>query len=153
MNLSGPELEPVSPTLAGRFSTTEPQGKPSFPPLTCSTDNCSWTCMEGWINMRLFCRHGWLVVFLETTVMSRIAECKHSTVSRIQRWLPDYTLSSLKDFLSDQCREIKENNRIGKTRYLFKKIRDTKGIFLAKIGPIKNGNVMDLAESENIRKR
>ena len=58
-----------------------------------------------------------------------------------------------KDFLSDHYKEIEGNNRIGKTRDLFKKIRDTKGIFLAKIGPIKNRNVMDLAESENIRKR
>ena len=58
-----------------------------------------------------------------------------------------------KDFLSDQCKEIKENNRMGKTRDLFKKIRDTKGIFHAKIGSIKNRNCMDLTEAENIKKR
>ena len=58
-----------------------------------------------------------------------------------------------KDFLSDQCKEIKENNRMGKTRDLFKKIRDTKGIFHAKIGSIKDRNDMDLTETEDIKKR
>ena len=51
-----------------------------------------------------------------------------------------------KAFLSDQCKEIEENNRMGKTRDLFKKIRDTKGIFHAKIGSIKYGDCMDLTE-------
>ena len=58
-----------------------------------------------------------------------------------------------KAFLSDQRREIKENNRMGKTRDLFKKIRDTKGIFHAKIGSIKDRNVMNLTEAEDIKKR
>ena len=58
-----------------------------------------------------------------------------------------------KAFLSDQCKEIKENNRRGKTRDLFKKIRDTKGIFHAKIGTIKGRNGMDLTEAEDIKKR
>jgi len=58
-----------------------------------------------------------------------------------------------KDFLSDQCKEIEENNRIGKTRDLFKKIRDTKGIFHAKMGTIKDRNGMDLVEAEDIKKR
>ena len=49
-----------------------------------------------------------------------------------------------KAFLRDQCKEIEENNRMGKTRDLFKKIRDTKGIFHAKMGTIKDGNSMDL---------
>ena len=53
-------------------------------------------------------------------------------------------------FVSDQCKEIEENNRIGKTRYLFKKIRDTKGTFHAKMGSIKDRNCMDLAEAEDI---
>ena len=52
-----------------------------------------------------------------------------------------------KAFLSDQCKEIEENNRMGKTRDLFKKIRDTKGIFHAKMGSIKDGNGMDLTEA------
>ena len=55
--------------------------------------------------------------------------------------------------LSDQCREIKENNRMGKTRDLFKKIRDTKGTFHAKMGPIKDRNGMNLTEAEDIKKR
>ena len=58
-----------------------------------------------------------------------------------------------KVFLSDQCKEIEENNRMGKTRDLFKKIRDTKGTFHAKIGSIKDRNGMDLTEAEDIKKR
>ena len=57
-----------------------------------------------------------------------------------------------KAFLSDQWKEIEENNKIGKTRDLFKKIRDTKGIFHAKMGTIKNKNGMDLTEAEDIKK-
>ena len=56
-------------------------------------------------------------------------------------------------FLSNQCREIEENNRKGKTRDLFKKIRDTKGTFHAKMGSIKDRNGMDLTEAEDIKKR
>ena len=58
-----------------------------------------------------------------------------------------------KAFLSDQCKEIEDNNRMGKTRDLFKKIRDTKGTFHAKMGSIKDRNVMDLTEAEDIKKR
>ena len=57
-----------------------------------------------------------------------------------------------KAFLSDQCKEIEENNRTGKTRDLFKKIRDTKGTFHANLGTIKDRNGMDLTEAEDIRK-
>ena len=57
-----------------------------------------------------------------------------------------------KAFLSDQCKEIDEKNRRGKTRDLFKKIRDTKGIFQAKMGTIKDRNGMDLREEDNIRR-
>ena len=57
-----------------------------------------------------------------------------------------------KAFLSDQCKEIEENNRMGKTRDLFKKIRDTKGTFHAKMGSIKDRNDMDLREAEDIKK-
>ena len=57
-----------------------------------------------------------------------------------------------KDFLSDQCIEIEENNRMGKTRDLFKKIRDTKGTFHAKIGSMKDKNGMDLTEAEDIKR-
>ena len=58
-----------------------------------------------------------------------------------------------KPFLSDQCKEIQENNRMGKTRDLSKKIRDTKGTFHAKIGSIKDRNGTDLTEAKDIKKR
>ena len=58
-----------------------------------------------------------------------------------------------KAFISDQCKEIEENNRMGKTRDRFKNIRDTKGTFHAKMGPIKDRNGMNLTEAEDIKKR
>ena len=58
-----------------------------------------------------------------------------------------------KDFLSDQCKEIEENNRMGRTRDLFKEIGDTKGTFHAMMGTIKDRNGMDLTEAEDIKKR
>ena len=58
-----------------------------------------------------------------------------------------------KAFLSDQCKEIEENNRMGKTRDLFRKIRDTKGTFHVKMSSIKDRNGMDLTEAEDINKR
>ena len=58
-----------------------------------------------------------------------------------------------KAFLHDQCKEIEENNRMGKTRNLFKKIRDTKGTFHAKMGSTKDRNCRDLTEAEDIKKR
>ena len=59
----------------------------------------------------------------------------------------------MKAFLSDQCKEIEEKNRMGKTRDLFKKIRDTKGTFHAKMGSVKDRNGMDPTEAEDIKKR
>ena len=61
--------------------------------------------------------------------------------------------SDRKAFLSDQCKEIEENNRMEKTRDLFKKIRDIKGTFHAKMGSIKDRNCMELMEAEDIKKR
>ena len=58
-----------------------------------------------------------------------------------------------KVFLSDQCKEIEENSRMGKTRDVFKKIRDTKGTFHAKMGSIKDRNGMDLTEAQDVKKR
>ena len=58
-----------------------------------------------------------------------------------------------KAFLSDQCKESEENNRMGKTRDLFKKIRDTKGTFHAKMGTIRDKNDIDLTEAKDIKKR
>ena len=72
--------------------------------------------------------------------------CLNSEFQRIAR-------RDKKAFLSEQCKEIEENNRMGKTRDLFKKIRDTKGIFHAKMGTIKHRNSMDLTEAEGIKKR
>ena len=63
------------------------------------------------------------------------------------------TRRNKKAFLRDQCKEIEENNRMGKTIYLYKKIRDTKGTFHAKMGSIKDRNGMDLTEAEGIKKR
>ena len=62
-------------------------------------------------------------------------------------------LKRKKAFLSDQCKEIEENNRMGKTRDLVEKIRDTKGTFHAKMGTTKDRNGMDLTEAEDIKKR
>ena len=62
-------------------------------------------------------------------------------------------LQGEKAFLSDRCKEIEENNRMGKTRDLFKKIKDTKGTFHAKMGTIKERNGLDLTEAEDIKKR
>ena len=67
--------------------------------------------------------------------------------------LQKITRRDKKAFLSDQCKETEENNRIGKTRYLFKKIWDTKGTFHVKMGSIKNRNGMDLTEAEDIKKK
>ena len=70
-----------------------------------------------------------------------------------KRW-QEYTEELYKKaLLSDQCKEIEENNRMGNTRDLFKKIRDTKGTFHAKMGSIKDRNGMDLREAEDIKKR
>ena len=77
--------------------------------------------------------------------------CRHKNID-----LPEFRRIARRDkkaFLSDQCTEIKENNRMGKTRDIFKKIRDTKGTFQAKMGLIKDRNGMDLTEAEDIKKR
>ena len=67
--------------------------------------------------------------------------------------VPKIARRDKKPFLSNQCKEIQENNRMGKTSDLFKKIRDTKGTFHAKMGPIKDRNGLDLTEGEDIKKR
>ena len=66
--------------------------------------------------------------------------------------VPKNSKRDKKAFLSDQCKEIEENNRMGKTSNLFKKIRDTKGTFHVKIGSIKDRNAMDLTEAEDIKR-
>ena len=66
---------------------------------------------------------------------------------------PEVARRDKKAFLSNQCKEIEEKNRMGETRDLFKKIRDTMGTFHAKMGAIKDRNGMDLTEAEDIKKR
>ena len=66
---------------------------------------------------------------------------------------PCLVISAKNAFLSDQCKETQKNNRMGKARNLFKKIRDTKGTFHAKMGTIKDRNGMDLKEAKDIQKR
>ena len=76
-------------------------------------------------------------------------EVKFSLEAEFQR----IARRDMKAFLSNQCKEIEENSRMGKTRDLFKKIRDTKGTFHAKMGSIKDRNGMDITEAEDIKKR
>ena len=76
-----------------------------------------------------------------------------SRVNQLCVYIYSFSLSDKKAFFSDQCKEIEENNRMGKTWDLFKKIRDTKGTFHAKMGSIKDRNGMDLTEAEDIKKR
>ena len=83
----------------------------------------------------------------------REAKGKGETEIPFECRVPKNCKERLENFLSDQCKEIEENNRMGKNRDLFKKIRDTKGIFHAKIGSIKDRNGMDLTEAEDIKKR
>ena len=92
---------------------------------------------------------------------SHIAEKRREAKSkggkeRYTHWKAEFQRIARRDkkaFHSDQCKEIEENTRMGKTRDLLKKIRDTKGTFLAKMGTIKNRNGMDLTEAEDIKRR
>ena len=85
----------------------------------------------------------------------REAICKgeKKTYTHLNAEFQRITRRDKKAFLSGQCKEIEENNRMGKTRDLFKKIRDTKGTFHAKMGLIRETNGMDLTEAEDIKKR
>ena len=92
---------------------------------------------------------------LQIAVKRREAKCKGEK-ERYQHLNAEFQRIARRDkkaFLSDQCKEIEENNRMGKTRDLFKKIRDTKGTFHAKMGSIKDRNGMDLTETEDIKKK
>ena len=88
--------------------------------------------------------------------MVQLFKCKIQEKERYTYLNAEFQRISRRDkkaFLSEQCKEIEENNRMGKTRDHFKKIRATKGIFHAKMGAIKNRNSMDLTEAEDIKKR
>ena len=92
---------------------------------------------------------------LETSVKRREVKCKGEK-ERYSHLNTEFQRTVRRDkqaFLGNQCKEIEENNRMGKTRDLFKKIRDTKGLFHAKMGSIKDRNGMDLTEAEDIKKR
>ena len=78
---------------------------------------------------------------------------KQRRKGRIYPFDAEFQRRDKKAFPSDQCKEIEENNRMGKTRDLFKKIRDTKGTFHAKMDSIKDRNCMDLTEAEDSKKR
>src|SRR5574337_768607 len=82
----------------------------------------------------------------------KIAVKQREAKSKGEKERYKYLNADKKAFLSDQCKEIEESNRMGKTRDLFKKIRDTKGTFHAKLGSIKDRNDMDLKEAEDIKK-
>ena len=92
---------------------------------------------------------------LQTAMKRREAKSKGEK-ARYSHWNPEFQRIAKRDkkaFLSDQCKETEEKNRMGKTRDLFKKIRDTKRLFHAKMGSIKDRNDMDLTEAEDIKKR
>ena len=91
---------------------------------------------------------------LQITVKRRKAKCQGEK-ERYTHLNAEFQIARRhkKAFLSDQCKEIEENNRMGRTGDLFKKIRDTKGTFHAKMGSIKDRNGMDLTEAEDIKKR
>ena len=92
---------------------------------------------------------------LQRAVKRREAKGKGEK-ERYTHWNAEFQRIARRDkkaFLSEQCKEIEENNRMGKTRELFNKIRDTKGTFHAKMGSIKYRNHRDLTEAENIKKR
>ena len=92
---------------------------------------------------------------LQTVMKRREAKCKgeKERYTHLNAELQRIARRDKKVFLSDQCKEMEENNRMGKTRDLFKKIRDTKGTFHAKMGSIKDRNGMNLTETEDIKKR
>ena len=92
---------------------------------------------------------------LQIAVKRRVAKSKgeNERYSHLNAEFQRIARRDKKAFLSDQCKEIEENNRMGKTRDLFKKIRDTKGTFHAKMGSIKERNGRDLIEAEDIKKK
>ena len=92
---------------------------------------------------------------LQIAVKRRKAKSKgeKERYSHLNREFQRIARRDKKAFLSDQCKEIEENNRMGKTRDLFKKIRDAKRTFHAKMGSVKDRNVMDLTEAEDIKKK
>ena len=92
------------------------------------------------------CHQNFTLAFFLINVRYEFLSIPNAELERIAR-------RDKKAFLSNQCKEIEENNRMGKTRHLFKKVRDTKGTFHATMGTIKDRNGLDLIEAEDIKKR
>ena len=90
---------------------------------------------------------------LQTAVKRREAKSKGEKDTHLNAEFQRIERRDKKAFLRDQCKEIEENNRMGNTRDLFKKIRDTKGTFHAKMGSIKDRDCMDITEAEDVKKR
>ena len=90
---------------------------------------------------------------LQTAEKRKVRQRRKGKIYPFECRVPKNSRRDKKAFLSDQCKETEKNNRMGKTRDLFKKIRDTKGTFHAKMGSIKDRNGMDLREAEDIKKR
>ena len=82
----------------------------------------------------------------------RVRQRRKGKIYPFECRVPKNSKENKKAFLSDQCKETEENSRMGKTRYLFKKIRDTKGTFHEKMGTIKDRNCMDLTEAEDFKR-
>ena len=87
------------------------------------------------------------------SVFMPLPDCFKERYSHLNAEFQRIARRDKKDFLSDKCKETEENNRMGKTGDLFKKIRDTKGIFYAKMSTIKDRNCMDLTEVEDTKER
>ena len=112
--------------------------------------------MEVFLNKKKCKKEKWLSEeALETAIKRREGKGKgeNERYTHLNAEFQRITRSDKKDFLSGQCKEIEENNRMGKTRGLFQTIRDTKGTFHAKMGTIKDRNGMDQTEAEDIKKR
>ena len=140
-------IRSVSPELAGEFLFTEPQGKSQICLFNRDQDHPHGKEMQKakWLSEEA----------LLIAVKRREAKSKGEK-ERYKLLNAEFQKIARRDkkaFLSDHCIEIEENNRMGRTRDLFKKIRDPKGIFHAKMGSIKDRNGMDLTEAEDIKKR
>ena len=122
-------------------------------PLLLPTPGCSPSL--GYESSAAICLPLMSEEVLEIAVKRREAKSKEERerYSHLNAEFQRIARRDKKAFLSDQCKEIEENNRMGKTRDLFKQIRDTKGTFHAKMGSIKERNGMDLTEAEDIKKR
>ena len=142
-NLHNPEIEPRSPTLQAD-SSSEPQGKPKNTAVGSLTQEAN----QGLKHYRQ--------ILYQLSYQGRREMKGKGEKERYTHLNPEFQRIARRDkkaFLSNQCKEMEENNRLGKTRDLFKKIRDTKGTFHAKKGTIKDRNGLGLKETEDIKKR